>query len=297
MKKDCDSKNILLYGKKIILMKRLREAKDIKPFRLKKKVKTHETTIDGTPICDARGVKLEDGREQYVFYKILRIPAAKRFFEVDMLKIQMTRKNLTIPNFNINITLNEKPISDSFYFANGNKLKTAHGPNNAGIFISKEEILENNVHSERCNFFNIFFLAKEDCPLVTLGEGWYDRALSIQEVVWDHINKPTMCSEIIMHIYYYSGDELKNDVKKFMLLLELLHFDISKSIMLNYLVPFITSNCGYGIRRKEDSVNFDKSGNGYVLGNKWDGQPKGFQEMLHSFMWSFISSGEIDMPD
>jgi len=280
-------------------MKRLRVSEDLETSRTKKKIKNDiEMTVDGTPIFNVHDQELPDGRDKFRFCKLLRIPSLKQFFEVDMLKIQITPKTLVIPNFKFNIFLDDKAITDTFYFANGKILKTAHGPNEKGIFISKEEILVNNTLNHRQNWINIFFLKQEFSSLVTLGDGWYDQSLSMEDMLRGYSNNPNFpYAEMIMQVSFYSNDELKDDVEKFMLILELFGSDLTKYLMSNYLIPFIESNCGYGVRRKEDCVNFDKTGGtgtNYVVGGRWDGQPRGFQEMYNSYLWHRLA-GTNDM--
>lgn len=273
-------------------MKRLLEAAK-KECQAKKRIKKEpDTTPDGTPIEDGRQPKLEEGREKYVIHTTIKIPSAKMFFEVDMLKIQLNPQNLSIPNFNIAISVGDNFISDSFYFANTKKLKTACAKK-TGFFISKEEILENNEKEQ--DFFNIFFLKKEESSLITLSEGWYDQTVTMTEIMKNinhSINLP--CPKLVMHLYYYSGDELNLDVKKFMLLLQLVNFDVASHIFLSYIVPFLSKECAYGIRRKEDCVNFDMVKNDYIVSKKWDGQPKGFQEMIFGLLMGLFDNLDKD---
>lgn len=271
-------------------MKRLRVSENSESSRTEKKIKIHpEMTVDGTPIFDMSDRKIPDGRDKYSFYKLLRIPSLGQFFEVDMLKIQLTPKTLAIPNFKFNIFLDDKSITDTFYFANGKILKTAHGPDKEGIFVSEEEILVNNEFTHRQDWINIFFLKKEFGSLITLGNGWYDKSLSMEDMFRNYDRNPNFpYLEMIIQVFFYSKDELNEDVKKFILILEVFNCDISKYIMLNYIIPSVKSSCGYGIRRKEDCVDFDKAGgtgNNYVVGQRWDGQPRGFQEMYNSYLW------------
>ncbi|HXU95453.1 MAG TPA: hypothetical protein VFP45_03355 [Candidatus Nitrosotalea sp.] len=268
-------------------MKRSAEGAEAIAVWRKKRKKGLKETIDGTPIYDVRG-KLNYDTE-FVFKSIVKIPASDLYFEADMLNLQLRRKNLTYPNVCINFSIGGKFITDTFYYANKKMLKTAHGDGDAGIYISKEEYSENNreLNNPTCDFFNLFFLKEESTPLFNLGCYWHNPGAGEEHFplipVQDLVN-----SEIIVDIHYYSKKQFIKDLKKYFLISQILSCDVAGYIMINYLIPKLSDEGSHGIRRKIDSTNFDLEGNEYIARSKWQGQPRGFGEMLGKFMKTFI---------